>query len=108
MNFETILGSCFASYNFLLIPSPMRRLPRHAGNSNRGLEAAVVAAAGWVERLNSGMTSRLGVISHALVANGIVMRVLSERRYELAADRQRETMKRRRLSGAAFRAYNAA
>jgi len=77
-------------------------------NSNRGLEAAVVAAAGWVERLNSGMTSRLGVISHALVANGIVMRVLSERRYELAADRQRETMKRRRLPGAAFRAYNAA
>ncbi|EZA55477.1 hypothetical protein X777_04271, partial [Ooceraea biroi] len=40
----------------------------------------------------SGMTSRLGVISHALVASGIVMRVLSrECRYELAAGRQRET-----------------
>lgn len=47
-------------------------------NPNRGLEAAVVAAAGWVERLNSGMTSRLRVISHALVAHGIVMRVLCE------------------------------
>jgi len=55
-------------------------------NPNRGLEAAVVAAAGWVERLNSGMTSWFGVISHALVANGIVMRVFSERRYELATE----------------------
>ncbi|KYN00091.1 hypothetical protein ALC62_09153 [Cyphomyrmex costatus] len=48
--------------------------------------------AGWVERLNSGMTSWLGVISHALVANGIVMRVLAERRYELATGQQRGTM----------------
>lgn len=79
-------------------------------NPNRGLEAAVVAAAGWVERLNSGMTSRLGVISHALVVNGIVMRVFSERRYELAVDQQRETMSEAttRLPGAAFRAYNVA
>ncbi|TGZ46253.1 Uncharacterized protein DBV15_11475, partial [Temnothorax longispinosus] len=55
----------------------LKRLPRPRSNPNRGLEAAVVAAAGWVERLNSGMTSRRGVISHALVANGIVMRVYS-------------------------------
>ncbi|EGI57863.1 hypothetical protein G5I_14050 [Acromyrmex echinatior] len=68
------------------------RLPRHAAYPNRDLEAAVVAAAGWVERLNFGMTSWLGVISHALVANGIVMRVLAERRYELATGQQRETM----------------
>lgn len=64
----------------------------HCSNPNRGLEAAVVAAAGWVERLNSEMTSRLRVISHALVVNGIVMRAFSERRYELAADQERETM----------------
>ncbi|KYN34282.1 hypothetical protein ALC56_11389 [Trachymyrmex septentrionalis] len=68
------------------------RLPRHAAILIRDLEAAVVAAAGWVERLNSGMTSWLGVISHALVANGIVMRVFAERRYELATGQQRETM----------------
>lgn len=60
-------------------------VPTHS-TPNRELETAIMAVAGWVERLNSGMTSRLGVISHALVASGIVMRVLSrECRYELAA-----------------------
>lgn len=67
----------------------MQRYGSTRSNPNRSLEAAVMAAAGWVERLNSGMTSRLRVISHALVANGIVMR---ERRYELAAGQQRGTM----------------
>lgn len=51
-------------------------VPTHS-NPNRGLETAITAVAGWVERLNSRMTSQLEVISHALVASGIVMRVLS-------------------------------
>lgn len=55
----------------------MQRLSRHITILIAVLEAAIVAAGGWVERLNSGMTSRLGAISHALVASSIVMRILS-------------------------------